>query len=82
MLAQILVLFVLAGALIGVLSGRQIRKQETEYLKTQQEQQYQQLLRVLAQSSKDAIIAEDVALLETLIEDVGRQDQNIAHIVA
>lgn len=81
MLAQILVLFVLAGALIGVLSGRQIRKQETEYLKTQQEQQYQQLLRVLAQSSKDAIIAEDVALLETLIEDVGRQDQNIAHIV-
>ena len=44
MLSQILALFVLAGLMIGVLSGRQIKTQETEYLRSQQELQYQQLL--------------------------------------
>jgi class 3 adenylate cyclase len=80
MLAQICLVFLLVGNLIGFLSGERVRLDETEYLKGQIEGQYKQLLTILESSTKDAIIAEDLSLLSEILNEVGSNDKNIAQI--
>ena len=80
MLSQLVEIFLIAGILIGIISGQQLRNHETAFLLKQTEQNYTQVLNILGNSAKDSIISEDVSLLKTLVEDVGVRDHNIAHI--
>ncbi|MCH2204058.1 MAG: response regulator [Fuerstiella sp.] len=66
--------------LIAVASGFVVYWMETDHLEQEKRSQYDQLLALLRSSARDAIVAEDVNLLSSLLDQVGRNDQNIVRI--
>jgi len=66
--------------LIAVVSGFEIQRIETRHLIQEKRSQYDQLMMLLRSSAEDAIIAEDINLLSDLLNDIGKDDQNIVRI--
>ncbi|MFP6763615.1 MAG: ATP-binding protein, partial [Planctomycetaceae bacterium] len=65
---------------IGVACGLEIQWIETRHLIREKESQYEQVLVLLRSAAEDAIIAEDTNLLRDLLDDIGKDDQNIVRI--
>lgn len=78
---QIAILSLCAVIVVSFTAGEIIRTFEKEYLVTQLETQTKQLLSVVSGATVDAMITEDVDIMETVTEQVAANSENLIAVI-
>ncbi len=78
---QIAVLSLCSVIVVSFTAGRIIRSLEKEYLVNQLAVHTKQLLSVVSGATVDAMITEDVDILETVVEQVSRNSETMIEVI-
>ena len=77
---QLLTALLAATLVVTVVSGEVVRSIEGNYLENTLKTQSERIFSVLVAASMEAIISEDKPVLETIVQQLARQDSSIAGI--